>query len=256
MLRNCVQYFPSLSSREGLLHLGSLVIPAVTFGLLLLIQGIAAAQHDEELLPLAQGRELFNGQDLQGWIFFSKDEDAQVEDIWSVQDGVLKCTGKPRGYLQTRRWYRDYELSLQWRWSGKKGGNNGVLVHATVPLMFGGWPQSLEVQLQSGAAGDFWVIGKHVEIDVPNADTRRMKKVNGNKHQHRRIKRLESDPEKAVGQWNTMRIICDGDEITVVVNDVTVNHGTHCTVTQGAIALQSEGTPAEFRNISIQPLKK
>ena len=214
----------------------------------------AAAQHDEELLPLSTSKELFNGQDLKGWIFFSNNEDAHVEDIWSVEDGVLKCAGNPRGYLQTRRWYRDYELSLQWRWSGNAGGNNGVLVHATVPLMFGGWPQSLEVQLKSGAAGDFWVIGKHVDIDVENAQTRRLKKVPGNKHQHRRVRRLQSDPEKAIGQWNTMRIICAGDEVTVFVNEEKVNHGTHCTVTQGGIALQSEGTPAEFRNISIKPI--
>lgn len=228
----------------------------LAIALLVSLGGSAAAQHDEELCPLAAAEELFNGQDLKGWIFFSKDEDAQIDDIWSVEDGVLKCTGKPRGYLQSRRWYRDYELSLQWRWSGDSGGNNGVLIHSTVPLMFGGWPQSLEVQLQSGAAGDFWVIGKHVDIDVENAETRRLKKVEGNIHKHRRIKRLQSDPEKPIGQWNTMKVICDGGEVKVFVNDVKVNHGTNCTVTQGGIALQSEGTPAEFRNITIKPLEK
>lgn len=234
-------------------RLRSLVL---AIGILFSFNGLAAAQLQEELLPLAAPEELFNGQDLSGWVFFSNKEGAQVEDIWTVEDGVLKCTGKPRGYLQTRRWYRDYELSLQWRWSGNKGGNNGVLVHTTVPLLFAGWPQSLEVQLQSGSAGDFWVIGKHVDIDVENAETRRAKKVKGNQHKHRRIKRLQSDPEKAIGQWNTMKIICDRADVTVFVNDVKVNHGTNCTVTQGAIALQSEGTAAEFRNISIKPLSR
>ena len=231
-----------------------LKLPLLVLGLLFSFSSLSTAQHDEELLPLASTEELFNGQDLKGWVFFSKVEDAQLEDIWSVQDGVLKCAGNPRGYLQTRRWYRDYELSLQWRWSGDVGGNNGVLVHATVPLMFGGWPQSLEVQLRSGSAGDFWVIGKHVDIEVEDANSRRVKKVEGDKHQHRRIRRLESDPEKPIGQWNTMKIICAGDEITVFVNDVKVNHGTRCTVRQGAIALQSEGTPTEFRNITIKPI--
>lgn len=228
--------------------------PLLAIALLVSLGGLAAAQHDEELKSLDAAEELFNGQDLKGWIFFSKEADAQIDDIWSVDDGVLKCTGKPRGYLQTRRWYRDYELSLQWRWSGDKGGNNGVLIHSTVPLMFGGWPQSLEVQLQSGAAGDFWVIGKHVDIDVENADTRRLKKEEGNLHKHRRITRLQSDPEKPIGQWNTMKVICAGDEVTVFVNDTKVNHGTNCTVTQGGIALQSEGTAAEFRNVTIKPL--
>ncbi len=231
-----------------------LILPLLSLGFLFSICSLATAQSDEELLPLAAAEELFNGQDLKGWIFFSKNEDAQIEDIWSVEDGVLKCTGNPSGYLQTRRWYRDYELSLQWRWSGDKGGNNGVLIHSTVPLLFFGWPQSLEVQLRSGSAGDFWVIGKHVDIEVENAETRRVKKVKGDKHGHRRIRRLESDPEKPIGQWNTMRILCAGDEVTVFVNDVKVNHGTNCTVTGGGIALQSEGTPAEFRNITIKPI--
>jgi len=52
-----------------------------------------------------------------------------------------------------------------------------------------------------------------------------------------------------------MRIICSGGEVTVFVNDEKVNHGTNCTITQGGIALQSEGTPAEFRNITIKPLQ-
>jgi len=230
------------------------VLPLVTLVLSTLYAQPVFAQFDEELAPLAAAETLFNGQDLQGWVFFSKNQEAEVGDVWSVQDGVLKCAGNPRGYLQTRRWYRDYELSLEWRWSGDKGGNNGVLIHSTVPLMFGGWPQSLEVQLQSGSAGDFWVIGKNVDVDVENADQRRVKRVGKNRHKHRRIKRLQSDPEKPIGQWNTMRIISNGDEIKVFVNDVKVNHGTNCTVTQGGIALQSEGTPAEFRNIQIKPL--
>ena len=212
------------------------------------------SQSPEELQSLAQEQELFNSKDLKGWIFVSRDEDAVVEDVWSVSDGILKCTGNPKGYLQTRQWYRDYELELQWRWSGDKGGNNGVLVHATTPVLFFGWPQSLEVQLRSGAAGDFWVIGKNVDIRVENEEKRRVKPVAGNQHKHRRIKRLESSPEKPIGQWNTMRIICDDDTITVFVNDEKVNHGTNCTVNQGGIALQSEGTPAEFRNIRIKPL--
>ena len=233
-----------------------LKVISCTLFLSVLLATPALSQSPEELLSLDQEQELFNGKDLKGWIFFSKDEDAVVEDVWSVSDGILKCKGRPAGYLQTRQWYRDYELELQWRWSGKKGGNNGVLVHATTPVMFFGWPQSLEVQLRSGNAGDFWVIGKQVDIRVEDEETRRVEPVAGNQHKHRRIKRLEGSPEKPIGEWNTMRIICDDDTITVFVNDEKVNQGTNCTVNQGGIALQSEGTPAEFRNIRIKPLSK
>ena len=193
----------------------SFALPALT----------AFGQLDETLPPVSEPAELFNGQDLQGWNFFTQDDSIKVEDVFTVEDGVLKCTGRPAGYLQTRRWYRDYEFSVEWRWTGKKGGNSGVLIHCSVPLLFAVWPQSLECQLRSGAAGEFWVIGKEVEIDVENADKRRVPKVAGNQHKHRRVKRLESDPENPIGEWNTMRIIANDDVVTVYVNDVLVNQG-------------------------------
>ncbi len=42
-------------------------------------------------------------------------------------------------------------------------------------------------------------------------------------------------------------------------NDLTgqlANHGTECTITEGAIALQSEGTAVEFKDIRLGPLEK
>jgi hypothetical protein len=150
----------------------------------------ATAQEPEELRPLNEEVVLFDGGKLNQWLFFTRKDDVVQPDVWSVENGVLRCTGKPSGYLQTKRWYRDYELNLQWRWPGKKGGNSGVLVHTTTPLLFYGWPKSMEVQLQSGSAGDFWVIGKGVDIRVENESQRRVKPVAGNQHSHRRIRRL------------------------------------------------------------------
>ena len=219
----------------------------------------ACGQEPESLQALAEDVELFNGKDLTGWLFFTNDDEVQQDAVWSVVDGVLKCTGKPAGYLQTKRWYRDYELILQWRWPGERGGNSGVLVHTTTPLLFYGWPKSMEVQLQAGNAGDFWVIGTGVDVRVEDESNRRPQPKPGNQHSHRRIKRLKNDAtetvEKPVGEWNTMKVICDDNEIKVFVNDVLVNHGTEMTVTEGAIALQSEGRPIEFKNINVSVLK-
>ena len=214
----------------------------------------ASAQQPEKLLPLAKETELFNGNYLNGWLFFTKNDEVKVEEVWTVADGVLKCAGKPAGYLQTKRWYRDYELELQWRWPGEKGGNSGVLVHTSTPLVFYGWPKSMEVQLQASAAGDFWVICEGVDIRVEDEANRRPKPKAGDQHSHRRIKRLAGEFEKPVGQWNTMKVICNADTVRVFVNDNLVNEGTACTVTEGAIALQSEGTPIEFKEIRLKPL--
>ncbi len=187
--------------------------------------------------------ELFNGKDLSGWTYHLADAGVKMEDVWSVRDGVLFCTGKPAGYLRTEKEYEDYELTVEWRWPGA-GGNNGVLVHASTPGALGVWPKSIEVQLQSGEAGDFWVIG--TELDVENETARK---------QGRRHLNLTDGSEKPLGEWNRMDITCRGNEILVRVNGVHVNHATNCSVTRGAIALQSEGTPIEYRNIRLTPLR-
>ncbi len=212
------------------------------------------AQEPEELLPLATEVQLLNDNDLNDWIFLTNKNNVLKRDVWTIKDGVLSCKGRPAGYLQTKRWYRDYELQLQWRWPGDKGGNSGVLVHTTTPLLFYGWPKSMEVQLQASSAGDFWVIGKGVDVRVTDEATRRPKPVPGNQHSHRRIRRLPGQFENSVGQWNSMKVVCRGDDIKVFVNDKLVNHGTNSTVTQGAIALQSEGTPIEFKKIRLLPI--
>jgi hypothetical protein len=195
----------------------------------------------------AQGAEkirLFNGKDLTGWKAVLDDPGAKAEDVWSVKDGVLACKGKPVGYIRTEKDdYKDYTLTLQWRWVNKEGGNNGVLVHTSTPGALGIWPKSIEVQLAAGNAGDFWVIG--TDLDVPDEATRK---------KDRRHINLTDGSEKPAGEWNTMEIVCKGDTIRVKVNGELVNEATNCNVTSGAISLQSEGAPIEFREIELTPL--
>ncbi|WP_165223276.1 3-keto-disaccharide hydrolase [Aquisphaera insulae] len=188
---------------------------------------------------------LFNGKDLTGWTAVLDGAGADPARTWSVADGVLKCTGKPVGYLKTEREYGDYTLTLEWRWpAGTAGGNNGVLVHATTPRALGIWPRSIEVQLLKDNAGDFWVIG--TELDVPDEATRK---------KDRRHINLTDGSEKPIGEWNRMEITCKGDTLRVKVNGELVNEATNCNVTKGAICLQSEGAPIEYRDIVLTPLR-
>lgn len=39
------------------------------------------------------------GESLDGWECYLADQDAKVQDVWRIQDGVLICTGRPLGYL-------------------------------------------------------------------------------------------------------------------------------------------------------------
>lgn len=186
---------------------------------------------------------LFNGRDLSGWSYHLDKPGVKMKDVWSVKDGKLVCKGQPAGYLITKKDdFENYVLTFEWRWP-KDGGNNGALVHVTTPGALGVWPKCLEVQLANGEAGDFWVIG--TTIDVENVEKRR----EGRQHRN-----LTDGSEKPVGEWNKMEITCRGDEVIVKVNGELVNHATNLSQAKGAIALQSEGTPIEFRGIKLQKL--
>jgi hypothetical protein len=195
---------------------------------------------------------LFNGKDLTGWSPYLWDRENKKQDtttpassVWSVENGILVCQGKPSGYIKTDKEYENYKLTLEWRWpEGTEKGNNGVLVHTTTPNALGVWPKSIEVQLALGNAGDFWVIG--TELQVPDLEKRR---------QGRRHLNLTDKSEKPVGEWNRMEIVAKGDELIVHVNGDLVNHATNLSQRRGAISLQSEGALVHFRNIYLEPLR-
>lgn len=203
---------------------------------------------------------LFNGKDLTGWTVDvpKADNDPNLAPSFVVRDGMLVSMGKPEGHLVTTASFADYKLVVEYRFP-KEGGNCGVLVHASKPrALYGMFPQSIEVQMLHGNAGDFWCIQEN--IDVPNMDTRRPhkagQKFGGGADDARNIKNLTDDSEKPLGEWNSMTIECKGAEIIVHVNGQLVNHGTDCTAKSGKIALQAEGTEVEFRKVELSQLSK
>lgn len=201
---------------------------------------------------------LFNGKDLAGWEADvpARDKDATLPASFIVRDGLLVSQGKPEGHLVTTEAYRDYRLVVEYRFPGQ-GGNCGVLVHASTPrALYAMFPQSIEVQMMSGNAGDFWCIGEN--IAVADMETRRPRKPGqrwgGADGDARRILNLTDDSEKPVGEWNTMVIEARGRTLKVWVNAVLVNEGFDATADRGKIALQAEGTEVEFRKVEIGPL--
>ncbi|HOZ45653.1 MAG TPA: DUF1080 domain-containing protein [Candidatus Hydrogenedentes bacterium] len=199
-----------------------------------LFVGVAQAQGDAP-----EKVELFNGKDFTGWKLFIPDEKVDPTTVWSVVDGVVHCKGDPAGYMRTTTVYRDYRLTFEWRWP-KKGGNSGCLVHISEPDKV--WPKSIESQLADESAGDFWVIdGTDFKEHTDKGDRRVPKK-----HVHN---------EKDIGEWNKKVIECRGNTIRAWVNGELQNEATETTVTEGFIGFQSEGTPVEFRNMVLEPLK-
>jgi 3-keto-disaccharide hydrolase len=188
---------------------------------------------------------LWNGADFEGWKLFIPDAGVDVKDVWNVRDGVVHCTGVPNGYMRTTKEYADYHLHVEWRWP-EKPTNSGVLLHVQLPDQV--WPKCIESQLHSGSAGDFWILS-HSGI---TANGKRYEDPD-NKYVH--VKKKHDSSENPPGQWNTYDITCQGGTVRSVVNGVEQNYGTEATPAKGYIALQSEGSPIEFRNITIESLK-
>ena len=201
---------------------------------------------------------LFNGKDMSGWEADvpARDQDKNAASSFVVRDHQLVSLGKPEGHLLTKQAYRDYRLEVEYRFPGK-GGNCGILVHASRSrALYQMFPQSIEVQMNSGDAGDFWCIQENIE--VPDMERRRPRKADekwgGAEGDARRILNLTDGSEKPLGQWNTMVIEARGRSVTVWVNGDKVNDGFGSTADQGKIAIQAEGTEVEFRRVEIGPL--
>src|SRR5687767_1120651 len=164
-------------------------------------------------LSVAQTKNLFNGKNLKGWHIDVPEMDSSksVKSPFIVRNGMLVSLGKPGGHIITDAEYQNYRLDVEYRFAGKPG-NCGVLVHASTPRsLYKMFPKSLEVQMQSGNAGDFWCIVE--DIKVPDMETRRgpKEKWGITEGKERRVKNLTDTSEKTPGEWNTMKIECLGN---------------------------------------------
>ena len=191
---------------------------------------------------------LFNGKDFTGWTYHLSDPNAKMDEVWSIDpaEGILICKGQPAGYIRTMADYTNYVLKLEWRFNPvtKRAGNSGVLLRVVGRDMV--WPKSVEAQLQSGAAGDFWLI-EGARLDTPP------ERVDQGTPRHRLATKSN---EKPIGEWNQYEITVDGGRVSLKVNGEVLNEGTNAEELPGKIALQSEGSEIHFRNIRLTPIKR
>jgi hypothetical protein len=184
--------------------------------------------------------QLFNGKDLENWVFFLKDKTVDPTSVFTVQNGVIHISGNPFGYMRTKDSYSEYKLHVEWRWPSE-ATNSGVFVHGQRPDTI--WLKCVECQLMAGKAGDF--------VCMNGADMNERSDKSSAV-----VKKLAPSSEKATGEWNTMEVECRGNTIEVYVNGVLQNKGTNVSVSQGSICLQSEGKDIEFRNVFLRPAIK
>lgn len=217
----------------AVLILTLLLIPTALMG-----QGKAK----KEKAPKAQKGTivLFNGKNLNNWVFHLKDPAVDPAKVFTILNGVIHIKGDPFGYMRTKDSYSDYKLHVEYRYPAELS-NSGVFIHAQGADTI--WLKCIECQLKAGSAGDF--------VCMNGSDMNERKDKS-----NRMVKKLAESSEKPVGEWNTIEVTCKANTIEVAVNGVTQNKGTNLNITSGSICLQSEGKDIEFRNVFLTPLKK
>ena len=191
--------------------------------------------------------ELFNGQDLDNWNIIVDNEDGEPKDLFYVEDGLMNTIGDPFGYIRTKESYSNYKLHLEWRWT-EEPSNSGVLLNVQGPELI--FPHCVEAQLMHAKAGDFVLMGKGAAITVKDSTYL----VTSEERRYLAIPKFEESSENPAGEWNSYDITSRDGILELYVNGVLQNKGTGMTLTEGNIALQSEGGPMQFRNIYLQPL--
>lgn len=222
-------------------HVQILCVAVIAMGLAGLINAQSAGSGEQKL---------FNGKNLDGWRYYLADHMSGMDDVWSVKDGVLVCKGEPMGYLYTKQAYKNFRLTLEYRWApGAEPGNSGVLMRINekpMPL-----PRCLEAQLQHGKAGDLY--GFHgMKLAGDEARLRQVKghALAGDLTGVARAAGAENQP----GEWNKVEVVAEGGNLRVTMNGKVVNQAQDAEVVAGPIGLQSEGGEIHFRNVVLVAL--
>lgn len=194
--------------------------------------------------------ELFNGKDLSGWNYLSADPQIPMEQVWSVQDGILTCQGRPVGAIYKGPELADFMLVVEYRWMpGGKPGNSGIFsrIHGDLKPL----PKAVEVQLMHGSAGDVLGLqGRTVVAGQPRFFEVKKHALAGD---IAGVKKL-SDQENAPGEWNRIEIVARGPRYSVWVNGKLVNQVEGVEIVAGPIGLQSEDNAIQFRRVTLYHL--
>lgn len=181
---------------------------------------------------------LFNGEDLSNWVNVNG-----APETWTVRNGIIICTGIPKGVLRSDRQFENYILELEWRHM-KEGGNAGLFVHSgALPVTGKPFTRSIECQIMDGNHGDVFAIqGATLTPDNANLEQGWMRSY------------PRQERNNPAGEWNHYRVECRDGMITLAINGELVTNAFHTNPRKGYICLESEGSEVHFRNIYIKEL--
>lgn len=231
---------------------------------------------------------LFNGKDLQDWVVKIHHHDVGVNygNTFRVEDGIIKARYDQYGesfddqfghlYYQTP--FSSFHLKMEYKFSGSlyPGApdytilNSGVMFHSQDPRSIPkeqNWPISVEMQFLAGLGdGEPRPTGN---MCSPGTEIH----YQGEMFAEHCLN--SSSPTMAADKWVSAELIVHGDsKVQHIINGNVVLEYTKpqmgggvvdgfdpeifkpgMPLTQGYIALQSEGHPVEFRNIYIKVLQ-
>lgn len=183
----------------------------------------------KELPRKPKQESLFNGKDLAGW-------DVYGTELWYVKDGELICESGPDkeyGYLGTRKYYNDFDLSLEFK--EEANGNSGVFIRSYIK-------KGVEIS------------GWQVEVAPPGHDTGGIYESYGRGWLYQIPDEKETILKK--DDWNSMRIKIVGDKVTTWLNGEIMTDLTDGKIGQGKgrIMLQIHsggGIKVRWKNLQL-----
>lgn len=174
-----------------------------------------AAENTLTAAEAAQGwRLLFDGKTLTGWKTTGRPAG------WVVDEGTILCTVQGGDYLRTLDQFDNFELALEFKLAPKT--NSGIRLRSVNPDNM--QTRGLEVQIFDSFGKkkpDRHDCGALYDCVAPVKNVCR-----------------------PAGEWNSLRITCDGSKITVMQNGERI---TEMDVNQWSVARQNpDGTPNKF----------
>ena len=195
--------------------------------ILLFIGFVVAVQ----LVSAQQTVSLFNGKDLTGWTVNGTEK-------WYVENGELVCESGPDkqyGYLSTNKQYKNFVLTVQFK--QEANGNSGIFFRSSIEgVKISGWQVEVAPpKMHSG--GVYESYGRGWLIQPKPEDEQWLKE----------------------GEWNTMKIKVNGDEVTTWLNDHQMIYIKDETIGKGNgfIALQIHdggGIKVRWKNLELTEL--
>jgi hypothetical protein len=228
---------------------------------LVLSVGICRAEEDSSLK-----KAFIDGQG-PGWRAMTLDDFEHVNcdpDTWSEKDGIIRTTGKPVGVIRTKKKVTNLELVVEWRHL-EYAGNSGIFLwapdEAFVDLKPNQLPKGgIEVQIldlgyaerwekEKGKKSDWFTShGDVFPVGTSKLDCFEPRSANGTRSFPRK------ELTKPSPEWNHYYVRAINGEVRLWVNGEEVSGGSNAVPATGYMCLESEGAPAEFRNLRIREL--